>query len=592
MLLEAKSHTKQELRAQYIPDYFASGAVKMASTQVAVNPSLSLASCTALSTPNIAGLTFHNVEANVVARVSSSIPQGFYVGHGPTEVTNLSFCNVSLAYSYNGHDNDDLINVQVWLPAMEQWNERLMGVGGGGFWAGLFSLSFEIMKAGVNDGYVAVSTDAGHSSEDPDPAYWALNEEGEVNMYKLENFAYRAYDSMATIAKEVAKTFYGKEPEFSYWNGCSTGGRQGLAMAQRYPDTYNAILAFAPAANWASLTPAIYYGSFVLDSIKPNPAPCEFHALTAAAIAECDVLDGIEDGVIAEPDACQFDAQSLVGREIDCGGKKTTISQAAASFAQAVWKGPISEAGETLWYGFSRDIDLIGPMHIVQETQCTDDKPCPLTGFTITTQNMQWFLAKDGKVDLTKMTSREFEARFNQSLNEYEAIMSTNDPDLSAFKSAGGKMITVHGTADQLIPVKSTQDYYEKVLATDSNARDYYRYFEAPGVAHCFGGKGAFPNTAFQDLVRWAEEGQAPETLLATAVSELQGLSYQRPLCQYPLVARYDGVGDINHPDSFHCSESEFNKFDSTVSKKTSALIEELARPTSSSSKSHIHEEL
>ena len=552
----------------------------MSVVYAASQQALSFSACAAsnIVLPNISGLEFNPIQANVVHGASESLIQAFYIGHGATEIKDASYCNVSLSYSHTGHS--DTVNVQVWLPSSDDWNGRLMAVGGGGFAAGLFSLSFSNMLAAVDNGYAAVSTDAGHDGENHDPEYWALKEPGEVDMVLLENFAYRAYGEQAKIGKAVSESFYGSPPKRSYWSGCSTGGRQGLVVAQRFPDAFDGILATAPAINWAHLLPSLYWPQQIMNELRSYPRDCELAAITAAAIAECDLHDGVKDGIIAAPEVCKFNPHALVGKEIDCGGTTVKISIAAAAVAEAAWSGPQTQDNSSLWHGFSADIALTGAFNPANTLCPAAEGPCTAaTGFPPSNHWMKWFVAKDPGLDLAKLSRADYVKMFHQSIQEYQGIMSTDNPDLSGFKKAGGKMITIHGTADQLIPVRGSQEYYNRVLAVDPKAREYYKYFEAPGHAHCFGGPGAYPEHVFEDLVAWVEEGLAPETLLARTNPNLQGRLSERPLCQYPLVARYDGTGDIDAAANYHCAEEHLGTTPiSTVIHRTKQILEEAVR--------------
>lgn len=534
---------------------------------------LSFSSCAPsnLALPSISGLEFHPLQANVVQGASESLIQGLYVGHGATEIKDVSYCNVSLSYSHTGHS--DTVNVQVWLPSPDDWNNRLMAVGGGGFAAGLFYLSFWNMLGAVNDGYATVSTDAGHDGEKSEPENWALKAPGEVDMHLLEDFGYRAYGEQADIGKAIVESFYGSPPKKSYWNGCSTGGRQGLVMAQRYPEAFDGILANAPGINWAHLLPTIYWPQQVMNELGSYPRDCEFSAITAAAVEACDLDDGVKDGIIAGPDACKFNPHTMVGKEIDCGGTTVKISDAAAVVAEAAWSGPMTQDNSSLWHGFPADVALTGPNLYTATTVCPpiEEGLCTsATGFVPSSHWMQWFLAKDPQLDLTKVSRADFVKMFEQSVREYRSVLSTDNPDLSNFKKAGGRMITVHGTSDQIVPIGGSQDYYNSVLATDLGAREYYRYFEAPGAGHCFGGVGGHPEHVFEDLVAWVEEGRAPETLLARTDPNLVGRLSERPLCQYPLVARYDGTGDVDAAESYHCAEGYLKTGSSSKTSKSS----------------------
>jgi hypothetical protein len=180
------------------------------------------------------------------------------------------------------------------------------------------------------------------------------------------------------------------------------------------------------------------------------------------------------------------------------------------------------------------------------------------------------------------MSFHEYEVAFHRSIQQYQSILGTDDPDLSAFRDAGGKMITWHGLADLLIPPNGTSHYYERVMALDPNVQDYYRLFEAPGVGHCWGGIGPFPGDAFASLMRWVEEGIAPD-VLAGASPPVDGKVQHRPLCPYPLVSAYNG-GDPSQASSFECAAS----FGTKVTFESGRRDEELSQMPLESWKSEI----
>lgn len=321
-------------------------------------------------------------------------------------------------------------------------------------------------------------------------------------------------------------------------------------QAQRYPTNYDGILAAAPAINWGSFIVAEYWGQLLMNHLGVYPPQCEFDALTAAAIEHCDALEGLKDGIIAAPGLCQFDPHTVVGTPYDCDGITTAISSAAATIAQAVWHSPDTKTGHNLWYGLTHDAPFSG---LVNTTCSASGQNCTGSPFTISRDWIRFFLAKNSAFDVTKMTYAQYDRFFHLASQEYDSIIGTNDPDLSAFRDAGGKMITWHGLADQLIFPNGTVRYYREVLALDPQAQDYYRFFEAPGVGHCAGGIGPFPGEAFESLVRWVEDGVAPATLNGTSLP-VNGTVRSQPLCAYPLVSAYKGSNPML-ASSFECAD-------------------------------------
>lgn len=533
-------------------------------TPAAGRPTTNVCTAAGIQSPELFGAEIISLSAGPVTNYSLPLPQ--LDEHFALNITGLEFCNVSIQYTHPGQN--DSINVQVWLP-LNHWNERFMGTGGGGYATEIGEPS---LAYAVSLGYSAVATDGGHPPDSFDPSSWALSSPGNINWALLQDFAAIALDDATTIGKAVTTSYYGSSPKYSYWNGCSTGGRQGLMMAQRYPSQYDGILAAAPAINWVSLIVAAYWpqlvmnqlGMYIVDKHTVDmemltlsgiyPPPCEFDALTAAATAACDNFDGVTDGIIAAPGLCNFDPHTVVGQTFYCtdSGTNRTISSEAATIALAAWTGPRSVDGKFEWYGLNKDASLtfgwVG-------TNCSAAGTCKGQPFPIASSWIQFFVQKDPSFDVTNISFRQYDSIFRQSNNQFASILSTSDPDLTDFREAGGKMITWHGLADQLIPPNGTIDYYQRVLALDSHAADYYRFFPAPGVAHCANGTGYYPASSLQSLVDWVEKDIAPETLNGTTLPDINGTVRQAPLCRYPQIAAYKG-GDINVASSFQCQSS------------------------------------
>lgn len=236
---------------------------------------------------------------------------------------------------------------------MTGWNGVFQGIGGGGYAAG----TLEHAGYQTADGYVTGATDAGHNTSGAlafqDCATWALTSEGNVNQQLLLNYAHRSLHDMTVIGKAVSESFYGRPVEYAYWNGCSTGGREGLAMAQYYPEDYDGILADAPAIQWNDFTLAQQWPYTVETNEDYAPAPCEFEAVVAAVIKACDGLDGQIDGIISAPGLCTFEAQSLVGQQYICRNDNSTrtFSQKTADVVDKIWEGARSPDDDFLWYG-------------------------------------------------------------------------------------------------------------------------------------------------------------------------------------------------------------------------------------------------
>jgi hypothetical protein len=365
---------------------------------------------------------------------------------------NIDFCNVTVTYTHEGQN--ETINVETWLP-INKWNGRLQAVGGGGWVAGRFSVSYPAMDDALGEGYVATTTDGGlGTATSPDP--WALNSPGNVNLYALQNLASRSLNDQSLIAKDVTKSFYGQPAKFSYWNGCSQGGRQGFMLAQRYPEAYDGIAAGAPAINWNKLFFNAAWAQVMMSMTKQFPTKCELDALREAAVASCDLLDGVADGIISDVDNCFFDPFSVVGSVRNCTstGKAVTISEGAAAIANATWEGPRGPDGEFLWYGVDFASDLTGsdgsdgtPFQLaIATTTCDANDKCTGAPAGLGEAWLQLFVKKDPEWNYTLVNSvEEYTRLFKSAFQEYESIIETADPDLSEYRKAGGKIMTYHG---------------------------------------------------------------------------------------------------------------------------------------------------
>ena len=263
-------------------------------------------------------------------------------------------------------------------------------------------------------------------------------------------------------------------------------------LAQRYPQDYDGIVALFPAVNWVRFFFSNFWPTFVMGQMQTYPRPCEFDAITAAVISACDELDGLEDGIISRLYLCEFDPQDVVGKKIQCDGVEATVSPTAAEVIQKAWDGPRSSTGKFQWYGFSKGTDLTQPLTGPIQVKCGVEDSCRAEA------NLVWaryWVKKDPSFDMRMISHQEWDDLVHASINEFDSIIGTSDPDLSAFKRRGGKMVNWHGTVDAAIPFNGSSDYYDRVLERDPEAADYYRFFVAPGSGHCFNCRPSSPPT-------------------------------------------------------------------------------------------------
>lgn len=431
----------------------------------------------------------------------------------------------------------DRVRVWIGLP-MKNWNGRFQGVGGGGFSGGSANGVAQPLRAG----YAAGATDTGHEGGS---GSFALDADGRLNWPLIRDNAYLGIHDMTVTGKALVQAFYGTPPPKSYFNGCSTGGRQGLMEAQRYPADYDGILAGAPAINWPKLHVTQLWGQLVMLEMKNFVPSCKFAAATDAAVAACDTIDGVKDGVIEDPLRCTYDPKALVGV---AAGTCGAISEADATVIRAIWDGPRRQDRSTMWYGLPR-----GGGFALSATGGT-----PPTGqpFGITLDWFRYFLLQNPKWDWTTLTRGAYEQLFDQSVEQFGAVIGSDQADLTAFRTRGGKIVMWHGLADPLIYAGGSIDYVKRVqqaMGGAAKTAELLRLFLAPGVGHCSGGTGPAPAGQFETVVQWVEEGKAPDTLNAVRRDQTGAVIRSRPLCQYPLVARYKGRGSTDEAGNFEC---------------------------------------
>jgi feruloyl esterase len=434
----------------------------------------------------------------------------------------------------------DQIKVFIGLP-LKGWNGRFQGVGGGGFSGG----SANGVRQPLLAGYAAGATDTGHEGGS---GSFALDASGRLNWHAVRDNAYLGIHEMTVTGRALTREFYGKAPRYAYFNGCSTGGRQGLSEAQRYPEDYHGILSGAPAINWPKLHVEQLWGPLVMLEAKNFVPQCKLDAATTAAVEACDSLDGVRDGVLEDPRRCMYDPKALVGTSPKgCGA----ITDADAAVIRKIWEGPKRRDGSFLWYGLPRGGGFA--------LSATGGAPLTARPLGITLDWFRYFLMQNPQWDWTTLTHASYEQLFDQSVEQFGAVFGTDNPNLSTFRDRGGKLILWHGWADPLIYAEGTTDYYTRVqqqMGGPQKTSAFIRLFMAPGVGHCSGGTGPVPRNPLDALVAWVEQDQAPEMLGAARRDETGKIVRSRPLCQYPLVARYKGQGSTDEASSFECKAS------------------------------------
>ncbi len=461
----------------------------------------------------------------------------------PASGPNVAHCRVDILYGESAEQN---INVRVGLPlnsldggsggVQGAWNGRTQGIGGGGC-----SGSVNV-NAPVNAGFVGSGNDTGHAGGDCNPG---VNLDGTHNLQFINDFIRNGMKQQILLSKAATRAYYGMEPAYNYFNGCSTGGRQGYVLAQELPGELDGILANAPAMYWTRFQTAQMWGQIVMKDLVGGPiAAAKMNQATASAIAACDANDGVVDGVIDDPRTCTFSAQANV-----CGSPTAPAANCLdANEAMAIdmiWDGPRNTEGTRVWFGLDRGTNLTG---------LNGNNPFALgvTQFRWNTvdRNFDWrTVTIPGYADVAQQGSRNI------------ADVTDTFGDFDAFRAKGGKMLTFVGANDQLIMPQGVLHYYRQMArryggpkdADFKGVQEFFRLFRGPGVAHCSGGVGPQPQNLFGILVDWVENGVTPQSVPAQITGAGGVVTRTRPLCPYPQTAIYDGTGDPNNAASFSC---------------------------------------
>jgi hypothetical protein len=327
------------------------------------------------------------------------------------------------------------IGFEVWLPA-ENWNGKFMQTGNGGA-AGV--IVYGSLADALARGYAVANTDTGHRGGGGDFS-WALG-----HPETLTDYAYRAVHELTVVGKAITTARYGKEPERSYWSGCSTGGRQGLKEAQRFPEDYDAIIAGAPASNWSALmsfSVAVQRNMTGADGLGVD----KLGALKEAAIAACDAGDGVADRVIAEPAMCTFDpasTQCTTGNTVSC------LSATEVAAAKRIYAGLVDNAGKVVFPGTGPGSEPLWAAYASPQ-------------FAIGTSYFRNVVVGDQSWDPATF---DVDADVARAEAQDGGAAKAMDADLSAFVARGGKLLTYHGTTDGLIPYGNSVNYHESVVA-------------------------------------------------------------------------------------------------------------------------------
>lgn len=441
------------------------------------------------------------------------------------------------------------IGFRLELPVIS-WQGRYLQYGCGGFCGQVTDPAFPACGVELGGDFAVSSTDSGHVGENvPLPALdarWAATDQR-----ARDAFNFRAPHLVATASTAVIAAYYGERPRHSYFTGCSDGGREALLLAQRYPDEFDGIIAGAPANYWGPLV-----GEFHTWMARVNTDPAgnpvltsaKLPALRDAVLRACDALDGLTDGQLDDPRVCRFDPAA-----IHCPPGTDTpacLTEAQVAATRRIYAGPATDSGVPLYPGGQQYGSEAAWLHWL----VPDPKhPGPTVSALFADGYLRHLGFPIGAPNSTVADWRFTLLDFWRLIPEHLAAAAMN-PDLSAFRDGGGKLILWHGWADQAVPATGTIDYYQQLssrMGGIERTREFARLFLVPGMYHCVGGPETGQVDPVPGIVRWVEGGSAPDRMVASQPDGRGGVLGTRPVFAFPDRAGYTGNGSIRDAANF-----------------------------------------
>ena len=432
-----------------------------------------------------------------------------------------AFCRVAASLKPT---SDSDIRIEVWLPIAE-WNGKFLAVGSGG-WGG--SIAYDDMADALRRGYATSATDDGHIG--PGASFVVGHPE------KLIDFAYRAEHEMTVEAKTLIKAFYGRDARYSYWDGCSGGGREGLLQAYRYPDAFDGIISGDPA-NVRRNAWALWLAVQTFKDPDAYIPPDKYPMIHRAVLDACDANDGLKDGLIEDPESCHFDFRTLQCKAAD-GPDCLTPRQAQT--AQTIISPATTRTGKILFPRLEPGTEL--------RWGRLAGGPQPADLFL---DEFRYVVYQDSNWDWRTFDLEHDSAKADAIDKDVDDLY----PHLASFAKHGGKLLIYHGWADQQVAPGSSIEFYKSVVGLSGDpkqASNWIRLFMVPGMAHCSGGEGPDTFDKISVIEQWVEQGKAPAQIIA-AHQTAGKIDRTRPLCPYPQVARYNGTGNIDEASNFTC---------------------------------------
>jgi pimeloyl-ACP methyl ester carboxylesterase len=518
---------------------------------VSAHPPTPLPTCAALATDPRFGLAGNEKLTGITSAI---IPATVSPPHAA--YCEVDFTDVSLEGRKDGYlvGQTSHMRIRVGLPlaavdggtgggVQGAWNGKVKSLGNGGFAGQVVAVN-----GSTDTGYVGTGTDTGHNGAITTPApgqagaAFGLNPDHTVNYGYILDFAWRAEHHANRWGREIAETYFGKRPTRNYFVGCSDGGREGHALAEHYPNEFDGIVSMSPAVGWERQQFSGGWGNYVANQeLHQNGLdPVKFKAVNAKAIQSCDAIDGILDGLIQDTRKCHYDANANVCGQPGADLAPACLTSAEAAVVNKIWDGPRDSHGKKVWYGWERGVG--GVLGITPVA----------TGFPnlFGEQLNQYWVHRDPAFDWHTINETQF---INEQTNLTKGFrfFSVDNPDLSAFRNHGGKLIASFGNQDQVIPPRGLYNYVQRVFGEMGGVREtqeFYRYFVYPGYSHC----GMDINQQFNILVDWVEHDVKPDYIVNQYLPPLFP-SRTRKICMYPNTAVYNGSGSTDDATNFHC---------------------------------------
>ena len=456
------------------------------------------------------------------------------------------------------------INFEARLPT-ENWNGKFYMAGCGGFCGRLLSDApgfTNAMNYGLRRRYAVSTMDSGHWGSSVVDGRWAL-----ANPVAEMDWGQRAVTETARATKALIKAYYGSEQKKAYFAGCSTGGRMAAMEASRFPNDFDGIISGAPALDYTGLVATFFawitQANRGMDG-KPIFTSTKLKIVQDAVYDVCDAADGLKDGLISDPRKCDFKPASLQCKP--GANSQDCLTEAEVGVLDKWYKGPVNSQGQQLYPG---GVPVGSEPNWPRWLTGTDSAPPALPLFAQDFLRYMAFVPDPGSdYQVSDFNFDRDPPRLSSMARVYNVTTfgpnrtSLPGTDLSAFAKRGGKMIFYHGWADPLVTPWATVEYYEGIAKTAGGfdkAGEFTRLFMVPGMDHCgiqTSGPG-ISDTGIDPLTileRWAEEGTAPDALMATKTDPSGAAVWRRPICTYPNIARFTGSGDPKDPASFQCA--------------------------------------